>query len=220
MSPRLRSIEEVPVKVVTPSAFSILLMAVLVATVNELPVYAQSEEVFIPHRTMWAAKRANVRAGPKESYAKVGVLEVGERVAVSTRIGDWFKLYSRPGQGRRFVFSALLTEKYETIPESSSAQPSSKTSTPVDCTIKDWRWVDSIDVFARVEGETTCESGVLYIRQYWHWNEETIFAEVATTIIRGYTFTALLDTLYNQPREGNMIASMSIRYEYRPSFFE
>ena len=58
---------------------------------------------------MRAAKRSNVRAGPGTSYAKVGLLEVGEKVRVIERTGDWFKLEPRPGQSERYVYAPLLT---------------------------------------------------------------------------------------------------------------
>ena len=59
---------------------------------------------------MWAAKRSNVRAGPGTSYAKVGLLEVGQAVRVIERIGAWFKLQPKPGQPERFVYAPLLSE--------------------------------------------------------------------------------------------------------------
>ena len=58
---------------------------------------------------MRAAKRSNVRDGPGTSYAKVGLLEVGEEVRVIERTGDWFKLEPRPGQPERYVYAPLLT---------------------------------------------------------------------------------------------------------------
>ena len=51
----------------------------------------------VEHATvMRAAKRSNVRAGPGTSYAKVGLLEVGEEVRVIERTGDWFQLEPHP----------------------------------------------------------------------------------------------------------------------------
>ena len=58
---------------------------------------------------MRAAKRSNVRAGPGTSYAKVGLLEVGEEVRVIERTGDWFQLEPHPGQPERYVYAPLLT---------------------------------------------------------------------------------------------------------------
>ena len=58
---------------------------------------------------MRAIKRANVRAGPGTSYAKVGLLKVGEEVRVIERTGDWFQLEPRPGQSERYVHAPLLT---------------------------------------------------------------------------------------------------------------
>ena len=63
-----------------------------------------------PARVMWAAERSNVRAGPGTSYAKVGLLEVGQAVRVIERIGAWFKLQPKPGQPERFVYAPLLSE--------------------------------------------------------------------------------------------------------------
>ena len=59
---------------------------------------------------LWAAKRSNVREGPGTSYAKVGILSVGESVRVIQQTGNWFKLQPRPGQPNRFVYGPLLTE--------------------------------------------------------------------------------------------------------------
>ena len=59
---------------------------------------------------MRAAKRSNVRAGPGTSYAKVGLLEVGEEVRVIERTGNWFRLPSRSDQPDRFVYRPLLSE--------------------------------------------------------------------------------------------------------------
>ena len=58
---------------------------------------------------MWVAKRANVRTGPSTSFPKTDLLEVGERVSVVARTGDWFELYGRSGQPKRFVYAPLLT---------------------------------------------------------------------------------------------------------------
>ena len=64
----------------------------------------------VEHATvMRAAKRSNVRAGPGTSYAKVGLLEVGEEVRVIERTGDWFQLEPHPGQPERYVYAPLLT---------------------------------------------------------------------------------------------------------------
>ena len=59
---------------------------------------------------MWAAKRSNVRAGPGTSYAKVGLLEIGDEVRIIERTGDWFKLAPNLGQLERYVCAPLLTE--------------------------------------------------------------------------------------------------------------
>ena len=59
---------------------------------------------------MWAIKRTNVRAGPGTSYAKVDLLEVGDRVRVVERTGDWFRLAPQPGQAERYVYAPLLSK--------------------------------------------------------------------------------------------------------------
>ena len=65
----------------------------------------------IEHATvMRAAKRSNVRAGPGTSYAKVGLLEIGDEVRVVERIGDWFRLAPQPDRAERFVYAPLLIE--------------------------------------------------------------------------------------------------------------
>ena len=71
---------------------------------------ASTDGAIEPARVMWAIKRANVRAGPGTSYAKVGLLEVGQAVRVIERIGAWFKLQPKPGQPERFVYAPLLSE--------------------------------------------------------------------------------------------------------------
>ena len=61
-------------------------------------------------QVMWAVKRANVRSGAGTSYAKVGLLEIGDEVRVIERTGDWFKLAPNLGQPERFVYAPLLSE--------------------------------------------------------------------------------------------------------------
>ena len=61
-------------------------------------------------QVMWAVKRANVRSGAGTSYAKVGLLEIGDEVRVIERTGDWFKLAPNLGQLERYVYAPLLTE--------------------------------------------------------------------------------------------------------------
>ena len=67
-----------------------------------------------PGKVLWAAKRANVRAGPGTSYRKVGLLGVGEAVQVIERTGSWLRLRPRPGQPERFVYAPLLSETKRT----------------------------------------------------------------------------------------------------------
>ena len=59
--------------------------------------------------TMRAVKRSNVRTGPGTSYAKVGILEVRERVRVLERTGDWYRLEPSADQPHRFVYGPLLS---------------------------------------------------------------------------------------------------------------
>ena len=75
---------------------------------RSLSASSPTEGETAPGSVMWAAKRANVRAGPGTSYEKVGLLEVGEEVRVVERIGDWFKLKPRWGQPKRYVYAPLL----------------------------------------------------------------------------------------------------------------
>ena len=74
------------------------------------PEVAQGDEVYEPHKRMWVTKRADVYAGPSTGFLKVDLLEVGKEVRVVAREGGWFKLWRRPGQGRRFVYAPLLTD--------------------------------------------------------------------------------------------------------------
>ena len=67
------------------------------------------DEVSTTGTVMWAIKRSNVRAGSGTSYAKVGLLAIGEEVRVIERSGDWFKLEPRSGQPERYVYAPLLT---------------------------------------------------------------------------------------------------------------
>ena len=58
--------------------------------------------------TMWALKRSNLRSGPGTDHAKVGLLEVGDEVQVTGKIGDWLRIEA-PGGGDGFVYAPLLT---------------------------------------------------------------------------------------------------------------
>ena len=104
-------------------------LAVLVATGDTVPALAQADELYKPHKQMWAAKRANVRAGPSTSHEKVGLLEVGDRAAVVARTGDWFKLYHRAGQLRRFVYAPLLSEVKPSASRPAVSQSAASTAT-------------------------------------------------------------------------------------------
>ena len=71
---------------------------------------ASTDGAFDTGKVMRAAKRANVRAGPGTSYAKVDTLKVGEHVRVLERTGNWFRLHPTSGETERFVYGPLLTE--------------------------------------------------------------------------------------------------------------
>ena len=91
----------------------------------------------------------------------------------------------------------------------------SSTAVAETCKIKDWRWnTIAKNRFVKVEAETTCQKGVMFLRQYWHWNGKKTFAGTAMAVINGYSFTALFDTLGNRP---NKKASMSLRFDYQLS---
>ena len=96
----------------------------------------------------------------------------------------------------------------------------SSTAIAETCKIKEWNWTKNIKTFAKIEGETTCRDGVFYIRQYWVLDGKETFAGTATAIINGYTFTALFATLHSKPKDGKKSASMRIKYDYKPSFFD
>ncbi len=86
-------------------------------------VEKEFQEVNRSAETMWAAKRANVRAGPSTDYEKVGLLDVGEMVHVVARTENWLELSQLAGQPRRFVYASLLShgdpaKTQETAPES------------------------------------------------------------------------------------------------------
>ena len=68
---------------------------------------SQRPELVRGNRKMWAAKRSNVRSGPGTEHAKVGLLEVGQLVLVTGKIGDWLKI--QKGRGYAFVYAPLLT---------------------------------------------------------------------------------------------------------------
>ena len=112
-------------------ALALCLVLVFATSAGTPPALAQTEETYVPHKMMWAAKRANVRAGPSTGNAKTDLLEVGERVTVVGKIGDWFKLRHRAGQPRRFVYAPLLTD---VIP--STSRPSASQSTASASTVK------------------------------------------------------------------------------------
>ena len=99
------------------------------SSVNEPPAGTEAEEVYSQSKMMFALKRANVRAGPSTDHVRTGLLEVGERVTVVARVGDWFQLRHRQGQSRRFVYAPLLTDVQPATSKPSAAQSTASTST-------------------------------------------------------------------------------------------
>ena len=90
---------------------ALALMTLLATSAVTPSTLAQAEEALEPYfKTMWVAKRANVRAGPSTSHDAVGLLEVGEPVRVTAKIGNWFKLRVLKGQPKRFVYASLLVD--------------------------------------------------------------------------------------------------------------
>ena len=83
-----------------------LALAIIVSSAWVQPE-AQEGLVRLPPKTMWAAKRSNIRTGPGTQYAKVGLLEVGRKVVVTGQVGKWFRI--REGGGHAFVYSPLLS---------------------------------------------------------------------------------------------------------------
>ena len=75
------------------------------------------------HLTMWAVKRSNIRGGPGTDHAKVGLLEIGDEVQVTGKIGDWLRIEA-PGGGDAFVWAPLLTDD---APSRSSARAGTET---------------------------------------------------------------------------------------------
>ena len=68
-----------------------------------------ADATYVPGKSMWAAKRSNVRTGPGTSYRIVDLLEVGEQVRVIAKTGNWYQLEPRAGLPERFVYAPLLT---------------------------------------------------------------------------------------------------------------
>ncbi len=60
-------------------------------------------------RWMQARTRTNVRSGPGTDHARVGLLEVGERVHVTGEAGEWLRI-EVPDGSMAFVHGSLLTE--------------------------------------------------------------------------------------------------------------
>ena len=96
------------VMMITHHARLVVPLLAVLATIGALPAGAQTyyDKTYATPLVLYAAKRSNVRAGPGTSHAKVGLLEVGERVRVTAKTGNWFKL---EGQQERFVYAPLLT---------------------------------------------------------------------------------------------------------------
>ena len=83
-----------------------LALAIIVSSAWVQPE-AQEGLVRLPPKTMWAAKRSNIRTGPGTEYTKVGLLEVGRKVVVTGQVGNWFRI--REGGGHAFVYGPLLS---------------------------------------------------------------------------------------------------------------
>ena len=96
----------------------------------------------------------------------------------------------------------------------------SSTAIAETCKIKDYRWTKIKGNIAKIEGETTCREGILYIRQYWMWRSKEIFAGTAMAMINGYTFTALFDTMHSRPSDDKDSATLAIRYDYKRGLFD
>ena len=72
----------------------------------------QPDVVVIPiaDRPMWAVKRANLRIGPGTSFAKIGLLEVGEEVRITGEAGRWLRVELSSGRNA-FVYGPLLSSR-------------------------------------------------------------------------------------------------------------
>ena len=82
-------------------------------TQMQLPTLAQSRArmVIVPmDEVMRAVKRANLRAGPGTSFDKVGLLEIGDEVRATGRIGDWLRVQRSSGR-TAFVYGPLLSTR-------------------------------------------------------------------------------------------------------------
>lgn len=84
-------------------------LALIVAVAIHPDVAWGADATYVPGKSMWAAKRSNVRAGPGTSYRIVDLLEVGEQVRVVAKTGNWYQLEPQAGQPERFVYVPLLT---------------------------------------------------------------------------------------------------------------
>ena len=91
--------------------FLLLTIIAFDAMAGTLVANAQTlDATYTPGKTMWAAKRANVRSGPSTSHPKIGLLEVGAEVRVAAKTGRWFKLEAGATEQARFVYAPLLTD--------------------------------------------------------------------------------------------------------------
>ena len=93
-----------PVKAIA----AVFLALVIIVSSAWVQLEAQDNLVRL-YRTMWAAKRSNVRMGPGTEHRKVGLLEVGRKVQVTGKVGDWYRI--RKGGGHAFVYGPLLSSK-------------------------------------------------------------------------------------------------------------
>ena len=58
-------------------------------------------------RVMQAVKRSNLRSGPGLTHDLVGLLDIGDQVRVTGRVGDWLRIEPRGG-GEAFIYGPLL----------------------------------------------------------------------------------------------------------------
>ena len=91
-------------------ACALVLLMMLGAITNTPSAAAQTETTYRPFKEMWAAKRANVRAGPSTGHEKLDLLEVGKPVYVVGKIDNWFQIRTLKGQPKRYVYAPLMVD--------------------------------------------------------------------------------------------------------------
>ena len=85
-------------------------LALIVTVAIHPGVVWGADATYVPGKSMWAAKRSNVRTGPGTSYRIVDLLEVGEQVGVVAKTGNWYQLEPQAGLPERFVYAPLLAQ--------------------------------------------------------------------------------------------------------------